>query len=287
MTCTTCRVPVEARGRSAVARPRSGPDGASTPQHPPREAAAEDACAHQEAPARSARSGHHDAELVGLGLIAVGVFLACVLWFGLTRRPGAGCARTSAIGWAAYLAPVVLIPLGGLIVTRSALVAVSPFKLGLSVTVVGLMLALGASHGGRVGDRLESLVALAVGTTGAEILGVLLTLFGVLFLTGASLGALLRRSGDAVKSASTRVRRERPAPTAEPELRADRRTAAVPPAPEARVAGRRRPRLPGSRLGRAARAPRRRRSAPRTPRRRSSSLRARRAPSTGSRTPLS
>ena len=164
---------------------------------------------------RKRAHGHHNAELVGLGLIAIGVFVACVLWFGLSGGPVPG-AMTSAIGWAAYLAPVVLIPLGGLMVTRSALVAVSPFKLGLSVTVVGLMLALGASHGGRVGDRLESLVALAVGTTGAEILGVLLTLFGVLFLTGASLGALLRRSGDAVKSASTRVRRERPAPTADP-----------------------------------------------------------------------
>src|SRR5262249_23657171 len=75
------------------------------------------------------------------------------------------------------------------------------------------MLALGSAHGGWVGDHLESLVALGVGTTGAEILGVLLTVVGILFLTGASLGALVRRSGHAVKSASTRVRRgPRPAP---------------------------------------------------------------------------
>ena len=55
----------------------------STPQHASRQAAAEDACAREEAPRASARSAHHDAELIGLGLIAVGVFLACVLWFGL------------------------------------------------------------------------------------------------------------------------------------------------------------------------------------------------------------
>ncbi len=127
-------------------------------------------------------------------------------------------AVTSVIGWAAYGAPVVLIPLGGLMVTRSSLVAVSPFKLGLSVTVVGMMLALGSSHGGWVGDQLESVVALGVGSTGAEILGVLLTLVGVLFLTGASLGAIVRRSGHAVKNASTRVRRERaPGPPSLPE----------------------------------------------------------------------
>jgi S-DNA-T family DNA segregation ATPase FtsK/SpoIIIE len=170
---------------------------------------------------RKARS-HHHAELVGLGLVAVGVFLACVLWFGLSGGPIPG-AVTSVIGWAAYVAPVVLIPLGALMVTRSSLVAVSPFKLGLSVTIVGLMLALGSAHGGWVGDQLESLVALGVGTTGAEILGVLLTLVGVLFLTGASLGAIVRRSGHAVKEASTRVRRERapsrvPAPLAEPSI---------------------------------------------------------------------
>jgi DNA segregation ATPase FtsK/SpoIIIE, S-DNA-T family len=160
--------------------------------------------------------GHHNAELVGLGLLAFGVFLACVLWFGLSGGP-VPHAATSVIGWAAYLAPLVLIPLGGLMVTRSSLVSVSPFRLGLSVTLVGLMLALGSSHGGWVGDQLESLVALGVGTTGAEILGVLLTVVGVLFLTGASLGALVRRSGHAVRSASTRVRRERrTAPAPEP-----------------------------------------------------------------------
>jgi S-DNA-T family DNA segregation ATPase FtsK/SpoIIIE len=162
---------------------------------------------------------HHHAELVGLALAAVGIFLACVLWFGLSGGPVADGVR-AVIGWAAYLAPVVLIPLGALMVTRSSLVSLSPFKLGLAVTLTGLMLALGSSHGGWVGDRLESLVALGVGTTGAEILGVLLTLVGVLFLTGASLGALVRRSGHAVRTASTRVRRERPAAPAasEPSL---------------------------------------------------------------------
>jgi len=169
---------------------------------------------------RRKRSRGHNAELAGLGLVSVGAFLACVLWFGLSGGP-VPHAVESAIGWAAYLAPLVLIPLGALMVTRSALVAVSPFKLGLSVTIVGLMLALGSAHGGWVGDQLESFVALGVGTTGAEILGVLLTVVGVLFLTGASLGAIVRRSGHAVKSASGRVRRERraaPVPAEEPSL---------------------------------------------------------------------
>jgi S-DNA-T family DNA segregation ATPase FtsK/SpoIIIE len=169
---------------------------------------------------RKRAKGHHNAELVGLGLLGLGVFLACVLWFRLSGGPVPG-AMTSVIGWAAYVAPVVLIPLGALMVTRSALVAVSPFKLGLSVTIVGLILALGSAHGGWVGDQFETFVALGVGATGAEILGVLLTLVGVLFLTGASLGAIVRRSGHAVKQASTRVRRERPSAPAIPEPSVD------------------------------------------------------------------
>ena len=162
------------------------------------------------------RARHHDAELIGLGLAAVGIFLACVLWFGLSGGPVPDAAR-GVIGWAAYISPLILIPLGGLIVTRSALVSVRPFRLGLCVTVVGLMLALGSAHGGWIGRQLSDLVAKGIGTTGATILGVLLTLVGVLFLTGASLGALLRSSGTAVRSAHTRVRRERtPRPLPEP-----------------------------------------------------------------------
>jgi DNA segregation ATPase FtsK/SpoIIIE, S-DNA-T family len=157
---------------------------------------------------------HHHPELVGLGLVGLGVFLAAILWFRFNGGPVADLA-TDAIGYAAYLAPLVLVPLGALIVTRSALVDVRPFRLGLAVALLGLMLTLGSAHGGAVGDALERLVAIALGTTGATILGVLLTLAGVLFLTGASLGAILRRTGRVVHSAHQRVR-TRPAAAREP-----------------------------------------------------------------------
>jgi S-DNA-T family DNA segregation ATPase FtsK/SpoIIIE len=154
-------------------------------------------------------ASHHHPELIGLALLAFGVFLACVLWFGLSGGPVPGWTRDG-VGWAAYLAPVLLIPLGAMIVTRSRLVAVRPFRVGLVVAVTGLLLTLGSAHGGHAGDGLASLVELGLGSVGATILGVVLTIVGVLFLTGASLGALLRRSGRAVRHASTHVRRERP-----------------------------------------------------------------------------
>jgi DNA segregation ATPase FtsK/SpoIIIE, S-DNA-T family len=154
---------------------------------------------------KGARS-HHHAELVGLGLLAAGVFLACVLWFGLSGGPVAD-AVTAAVGWAAFLAPLVAVPVGALIVTRSALVSLRPFRVGLAVGLTGLQTALGAAHGGSVGRGLEWAAALAVGTVGSTIAGVLLTVIGALFLTGASLGAIVRRSGHAVRVAHSRLPR--------------------------------------------------------------------------------
>jgi DNA segregation ATPase FtsK/SpoIIIE, S-DNA-T family len=171
---------------------------------------------------RGARGANpHHYELLGLALVALGVFLGCVLWFGLNGGPVPGWAEDG-IGWAAYLAPVVLIPVGALIVTRSGLISVRPFRVGLVITLLGLLLTLGSAHGGVVGDGLASVFERGLGTVGTTILGVVLTIAGLLFLTGASLGALLRRSGHAVRHASSRVRRDRPrAPASEDWLSDD------------------------------------------------------------------
>jgi DNA segregation ATPase FtsK/SpoIIIE, S-DNA-T family len=167
--------------------------------------------ARKRAPAKRTHvAAHHRPELIGLAFVAVGVFLAAVLWFGLSGGPVTHLVRR-AVGDAAYLAPVVFIPVGVLVVARSALVALSPFRLGLTAGLLGLMLTLGRGHGGAVGRGAEWVVALGLGTTGATILGVLLAIAGVLFLTGVSLGAILRRSGHAVRAAHGRVRATREA----------------------------------------------------------------------------
>jgi len=166
---------------------------------------------------------HQHPELVGLGLAAIGVFLAAVLWFGFSGGPVAHLVK-SGIGAAAYLAPLVLVPLGGLIVARSALLDFRPFRLGLGVALAGLMLTLGSGHGGELGRGLAGLVGLGLGSTGATILGVLLTIAGTLFLTGASLGAFLRRTGHVVHQAHARVRTQRArAPKPEPVVHAPAR----------------------------------------------------------------
>jgi S-DNA-T family DNA segregation ATPase FtsK/SpoIIIE len=155
---------------------------------------------------KSARSHHHRPELVGLGLVGLGVFLAAVLWFGFSGGPVSRLVH-GGIGAAAYVTPLLLVPLGALMVTKSALIDVRPFRVGLAVVVTGLLMALGSGHGGLAGRGLEDLVSLGLGTTGSTILGVVLTLAGALLLTGASLGAIVRRSGHAVIAAHERVRR--------------------------------------------------------------------------------
>jgi S-DNA-T family DNA segregation ATPase FtsK/SpoIIIE len=152
-------------------------------------------------------------ELMGLGFVALGIFLASVLYLGW----GGGVVGewitygfTGVFGAAAYVAPIVFLSLGGLMVARSALIDVRPFRTGLIVTSFGLLAALGASHGGAIGSGLQDLFGILVGATGTTIIGVFALLVGTLLLTGASVGALVRRSGHAVRRAHTKARRARP-----------------------------------------------------------------------------
>ncbi|HET9673549.1 MAG TPA: DNA translocase FtsK [Gaiellaceae bacterium] len=155
--------------------------------------------------------GHHHPELWGLGLAAAGLFLATLFWFGWEGGVVGGWivdGFRGAIGAAAYAAPAALIAIGLLMVARSALVDVRPFRTGLTVLTLGLLLALGADHGGLAGGALEGLVGTLLGSTGAAIVGVTAVVVGALLLSGASLGALLRQSGHAVHTAATaRTRR--------------------------------------------------------------------------------
>jgi S-DNA-T family DNA segregation ATPase FtsK/SpoIIIE len=151
-------------------------------------------------------------ELIGLGLVALGLFLATILylgWNGGTIGGGTANAFTAVIGGAAYAAPVVLVAVGALMVARSELVDVRPFRTGLAVTSFALLMTLGSARGGAIGEGLAKLFGLLLGATGTTILGVLALVIGVLLLSGASAGALLRRSGHAVKRAHKRARHAR------------------------------------------------------------------------------
>jgi DNA segregation ATPase FtsK/SpoIIIE, S-DNA-T family len=166
--------------------------------------------------------GHHHPELAGLGLVALGLFLASVLYLGWDGGLMGGALADgfhAAIGAAAYGAPAAFVLLGLLMVARSELVDVRPFRTGAAVLVPSAVLALGEEHGGHVGGWLEQLFSYLLGESGAAILGITGIVVGALLLSGASAGALLRASGHALRSAGSRPRRARtPAPPPEPAV---------------------------------------------------------------------
>ena len=177
---------------------------------------------------RKSTRGHQHPELIGLGLVAFGLFLATVLWAGWNGGYVGGWigdALQALIGSAAYVLPVVLVVVGGLMIGRSDLVDVRPFRTGLLVFGLGLLLTLG-SEGGYLGNALADLVGFALGSTGAALVGVLAILAGILLLTGASVGAIIRRGATAARRSLDRpVRRTAADP---PELISTANAAPIP-----------------------------------------------------------
>jgi S-DNA-T family DNA segregation ATPase FtsK/SpoIIIE len=154
--------------------------------------------------------GHHHPELWGLGLVAAGLVLATVVWLGWDGGPvGTHVADwlDEWLGAAAPLVPLALLGIGGLMLVRSALVDLRPFRTGLAIGLLGLMIALGDNHGGRFGAFLGAGLARVIGEAGSLIVGCALVLAGTLLVTGASTGAFLRRSGSVVRQAGSVARR--------------------------------------------------------------------------------
>jgi S-DNA-T family DNA segregation ATPase FtsK/SpoIIIE len=155
---------------------------------------------------------HNHPELVGLGLVALGLFLGSTLYLSWDGGLVGGVLSdgfVAAVGSAAYGAPVAFVLVGLLMVARSELVDVRPFRTGAAVLVPSAVLSLGSEHGGQTGRVLERLFSYLLGDTGATILGSTGVVVGALLLTGASAGAALRSSGRALHRAGTRQRRER------------------------------------------------------------------------------
>jgi S-DNA-T family DNA segregation ATPase FtsK/SpoIIIE len=166
---------------------------------------------------RAGPRGIEHPELWGLVLVALGLFLGSVVYAGWNGGYVGGAVADgldSLIGSASYVVPVAFVALGCLMVGRSALVDFRPFRTGLAIVSFGLMLTLGRDQGGYFGQFLGGAVGIAIGATGSTILGVLLLVVGVLLLSGASLGAILRRSHHRVRHAAKHARRRRPAPEA-------------------------------------------------------------------------
>ena len=149
--------------------------------------------------------GHHHPELVGLGLVArSGSSSRRSLWLGWDGGPVGSHVSDwlrDGVGAAASLVPLVLVAVGGLMLVRSALVDLRPFRTGLAVG------ARRPDDRARRGPRRRARRCARrrpralIGGAGALIVGVTALLAGACSSSGASAGALLRRSGHAVRQA--------------------------------------------------------------------------------------
>ncbi|MDQ3722161.1 MAG: FtsK/SpoIIIE domain-containing protein, partial [Actinomycetota bacterium] len=175
-------------------------------------------------------------DLIGLGLVALGVFLAFALYLGWEGGV-AGQAATSglayAVGQVAYAVPIAIVATGALFVLRPVLPTMRPFRAG-GLCLFGaltLMLAAGtfglgpdgARHGywdapffeprgGIAGEALLWAVASAVSTIGAHILALFLFVAGVLLLTGATVAGVLRTTGSGLADTTRAISRVVPVP---------------------------------------------------------------------------
>ena len=152
---------------------------------------------------------HHHPELIGLGLVAAGLFLSTLVyleWEGGTAGGWIVDGLWALVGDAGYLVPAALMIVGLLMLGRSRLAQVHPFRWGLASTALGVFLLL-ADSGGYVGTVLDEVVGTLIGRTGTLIAGTTFAIAGILLLSGASVGALVQRSHGAVRRAHTAARR--------------------------------------------------------------------------------
>jgi len=157
---------------------------------------------------RERAHGNHD--LLGLGLLAAGLFLAVVTWL----EGNGGIVGTTIADWLDALfgtarigVPVVFLVLGALMIARASLVDVKPFRTGLVLVCGGVIMLLGAERGGAFGTGSDAAFGRLVGGTGTFILGLFLVWGGALLLTGASLGAILRRSAHVARDTAGAAKR--------------------------------------------------------------------------------
>lgn len=167
---------------------------------------------------------HYD--LIGLGLVLVGVYLVFVLYFGWQGgRLGSGLAEglLYTIGLVAYTVPVALFAAGAILIFQPDLPSTKPLRTGSLLLLAGLLLAFAGGtlgvgggradsvayfdagwfpeHGGVIGESLYWLTATLLQPFGAHLIAAFAVLGGLLLLTGTTVAAVLSRGSHAIRKA--------------------------------------------------------------------------------------
>jgi len=170
-------------------------------------------------------------DLIGLGLIAVAVYLGCVLYVGWDGGPVGDSlkqALTDATGRVAYLVPITVAVWGAGLMMRPMIKAPGAFNAGAVLIVGSLLLAFAAEtaglgpshpvrhgyfhqpfysvHGGVLGEGLYWAATSLFHRLGAQILAVLMFVSGVLLITQTTVSSLLTGAGKVARTAGTGTR---------------------------------------------------------------------------------
>jgi len=192
----------------------------------------------------------HQLDLLGLGLAALGVFLAFVLYLGAAGGSVGGAGRDGLrmlLGQVAYATPVALVAGGILVVARTLVPTLRPVRAGALCLFAAVTLALAAgtlglgshagaagvwaagtlkANGGAVGAALYWTTSHLFSDVGSHIIAIFLLLAGLLLLSGVTIASLLGAAHRGVVQAATLA----PSRTSAPPPRAPEPL--VPPEPE-------------------------------------------------------
>ncbi len=170
-------------------------------------------------------------DLIGLGLIAVAVYLGCVLYVGWDGGPVGDSlkkALTDATGRVAYLVPIAVGVGGAGLMMRPMIKAPGAFNAGAILIVASLLLAFAAEtaglgpshparhgyfdqpfysvHGGALGEGLYWAATSLFHRLGAQILAVLMFVSGLLLITQTTISSLLKGAGKVARTAGSGTR---------------------------------------------------------------------------------
>jgi len=170
-------------------------------------------------------------DLIGLGLIAIAVYLGCVLYVGWDGGPVGNSLKSGladVTGRVAYLVPAAMAAWGAALMMRPIITAPGAFNAGTILLFCALLVAFAAEtaglgpghparhgyfdhrfysvHGGVMGEGLYWAATSLFHRLGAQILAVLMFASGLLLVTQTTVSSLLTRAGRMARTAGTGTR---------------------------------------------------------------------------------
>src|SRR3954447_140434 len=188
---------------------------------------------------RAPQLAPHEVDLLGLGLVALGIFLSFVVYRGTAGGELGDGIRDGLrwlIGVLAYAVPAALVATGGLVLSRALLPPVRPLRTGLILFVAATLLALAAgtfglgpdgppragfhraafeARGGAIGAAEYWAVSHLISDLGANILAIFGWVAGVVLISGATVAGVVRAGRAQAERATTLARARRPRRAAE------------------------------------------------------------------------